>query len=116
MSTLRVANVTARLVLDVDPHAADLPGAWLITHGQGGPARGTYTEVVFAPGLLEAAEAGPYGAEVAAETAVRMVAASLYGDLWAFFYRPEQREKVITRWGLRRRERVLIEAAEVWAS
>jgi hypothetical protein len=99
----------ARLVPDVHPHAANLTGSWFITHGFGKPAAGTYTEVAFLPEITETEP------ERVLDEVVRAVAVELYGTAWAFHYRPDQYADAIGRFPeMRRRERVLVTAVEVW--
>jgi hypothetical protein len=107
----RTIHVTAFLVPDVDRHAADLPGSWFITHGIGGPAAGTYTEVSFGDNALIDPDGQPWPEEVLTE-AVREVAGLLYGTAYAFTYRPGRHTFLDN--GARRRERVAITAVEVW--
>lgn len=105
-------SIDARLVPGVAPDAADLPGSWYITHGLGKPAENTYTEVAFEGTFVD--EDGAALPEHVLDEAVRAVAGQLYGTAWAFHYRPDQAEESIHRYSLRRRERVLITALEVW--
>lgn len=109
MTTPTSFSTEARLVSDVAQEAACLPGSWYITHGFGKPAAGTYTEVALAPDVLAAEHP-----ERTLEAAVRQIATELYGTAWAFLYPPEEYADAITRWDLRRRERVIITALEVW--
>lgn len=106
-------NITAYLVPEVDPAAANLPGSWYITHGLGKPAQGTYTEVAFGDNALIDPDGQPWP-EVVLDAAVRTVAIQLYGTSWAFQYRPDQYAVAIGEHGLRRRERVTITNLEVW--
>lgn len=86
-----------------DPPA---PSSWFITHGLGGPAEGTFTEVEFDAGE-------PVNLEHIIEPVVREVAVQLYGTAWAFTYRPTEFADAIARHGLRRRERVVVAGIEV---
>lgn len=89
------------------PAGPDSYGSWSITFGLGKSAQGTYTEVAFTRDV----DRHP---ERVLEEVVRRVAVDLYGTAWAFTYRPEQYAEAIARWGLRRRERVLVTSIEVW--
>lgn len=113
MTTAPTINVTAYLVPDITQHVANLPGSWYITHGLGKPAAGTFTEVAFGDNALIDADGQPWP-EWVLDAAVRHVAGQLYGDRWAFQYRPDQYEPSIERHGMRRRERVVITNVEVW--
>jgi hypothetical protein len=118
--TAPVINYEARLQpIGWHLHDRPAPGSWFITHGLGEPAAGTYTEVAFAPGVLERVvlvgeQAYAVGKRLLEEV-VRQVAVALYGTAWAFTYRPDQYEDAIARHGLRRRERVIVTSIEVWA-
>jgi hypothetical protein len=111
-------NVAARLVLAGDEAETPVRStSWFITHGLGKPAEGTFTEVAFADDVLEllAELHDEHAVEVVLDATVRMVAVQLYGQAWAFLYRPEQRDEALTRHGMRRREVVLVSALEVWS-
>jgi hypothetical protein len=103
-------DFTSRLVAEVSTVAANVPGSWFITHGLGTPAAGTYTEVAFAPEVLQQPEA----TEAALEQITRQVARALYGNAWAFTYRPDQWHEAIERHGMRRRERVVVTELSTW--
>ncbi len=85
------------------------PSSWFITHALGGPANGTYTEVMIEP---DAGDAAPLPEHIV-DAVVRHLATELYGRAWAFHYRPEQYADSIARHGTIRRERVLVEGIEV---
>jgi hypothetical protein len=98
----------ARLVPLPREGAAPDPSSWFITHPLGGPAGGTYTEVVI--------EAGPEPApEHVVDEVVRRIARDLYGDRWAAHYAPTEYAHVVKRYGMRRRERVLVQGIEVYS-
>jgi hypothetical protein len=100
----------ARLVQTM-PAVTDRPDAWFITHPLGGPAAGTYTEVVIEPNPDGTPSAGaPLPAHIV-EHVVCLVALELYGNAWAFVYPPEQRDRGTLR--ARRRECVVVEGIEV---
>lgn len=106
MSAPAELGYEARLVLvgDLDESPRD-PGSWSITHGLGGPAGGTYTEVRIDDTRLS---------DQLAHEVVRRVAVDLYGTAWAFTYPPERFEHALADHGLRRREVVLVEGVEVY--
>lgn len=98
---------------DGSEHARIQDGSWFITHGFGGPAERTYTEVSFAPEALTDTDGRPLPSEVLIE-AVRSVAQDLYRDAYAFIYPPEQALEAVQMHGLRRRERVHVSHIDVW--
>lgn len=108
-----VLHVIAFLDTEVPTHFPNLPGSWFITHGLGKPAANTYTEVAFGENALidPQGEAWP---EHILDRAVLEVAGQLYGRAYAFHYRPDQFADSIERYGLRRRERVVITSIEAW--
>ncbi len=108
MTTVPELGYDARL----DPLGAGdtWPSSWSISHLLGGPATGTYTEVALAPAVRDAGHPDQVLEEV-----VRRVAVDLYGTAWAYVYPPEQFADAIARWGLRRRERVVVTAVVVWS-
>jgi hypothetical protein len=84
------------------------PSSWFITHQLGGPAAGMYTEVRM-----------PDSDHIPDQTKseiVRRVADELYGRQWAFHYRPYQYESSIEKYGLTRREVIVVTDIEVWSS
>ena len=118
MSAPPQLNVAARLMLAGDEAETPVrPTSWFITHGLGKPAEGTFTEVAFADDVLAllAELHDEQRVEIVLEAAARVVAVQLYGQAWAFLYRPDQRDEALTRHGLRRREVVLVSALEVWS-
>lgn len=107
------AAVTAPPVLDYEARLDEDPigpwaGSWSITFGLGGPAQRSYTEVAFRGQLQE------LPASVQDEV-VRRVAADLYGTAWASLYPPEQHAAKVARYGMNRRERVVVTRVEVRA-
>lgn len=109
-------DVAARLVLDPEPEVPLDPTSWFITHGIGGPAAGTFTEVAIAEDVLELL-LELHDRDVVVELlerAVRHVAGQLYGTAYAFTYRPGQYADAIARHGMRRREVVVVSALEVY--
>lgn len=105
-------NFAARL--DPSNTGPDWSGSWFITHGLGKPAAGTYTEVAFTIEEPSDSQEQIVQDERVLEEVVRQVATQLYGTAWAFTYRPDQYEDAIARWGLRRRERVIVTSIEVY--
>ena len=95
------------------PAGPDRYGSWSITFGFGKPAERTYTEVAFTRDARFGAAFDQLPERVLEEV-VRRVAVDLYGTAWAFTYRPDQYAEAIARWGLRRRERVVVTSIEVW--
>lgn len=112
-------NVDAKLAELVPAGTRTLGPCWYITHGLGGPAAGTFTEVAFtaaaADGVIFRDDARDLTDDVLFERVVREVAVSLYGTAWAFLYRPREYDDAIGRHGMKRRERVVVEAVEVFA-
>jgi hypothetical protein len=105
---MRVVNHSAELeAVDTRGTVKPPPGAWFVTHPLGKPAAGTYTEVAFTQTVLDQ----QHPPEVL-EQVVRDVAAELYGNAWAFHYRPADYEQAIERYAMRRRERVVVTAIE----
>lgn len=102
--TAPTLHVDARL--DCEPVPGPDPSSWFVTHGLGGPAAGTYTEVVIDDTRHP---------DAVVEEAVRLVAAGLYGDTYASVYHPMWYVTAIKRHDLWRREVVVVEAIEVWA-
>lgn len=95
-------------------HVDPRPGSWFVTHGLGGPAAGTYTEVVLDPPLPEDDDGAPIPHELISEV-VRQTAIALYGTAWAFHYPPQQYADAIERHGMRLRERVIVDGIEVYS-
>ncbi|MDP5182138.1 hypothetical protein QOZ88_05775 [Blastococcus sp. BMG 814] len=106
--TVATPQLTYEAHVDLLDDDVDGPNDWTVTFGFGKPAAGMYTAVHFAevPHLSLP--------ERVLEEVVRRVAVDLYGTAWAFTYRPEQYADAIARWGLRRRERVVVTSIEVW--
>jgi hypothetical protein len=108
----------------LDPEFRPMPDSWTVTFGLGKPAAGTYSEVRFAPevldrlGRIEALDGfglDAHAREVVLDAVVRRVAAFLYGTAWAFHYRPDEYPLSIARYDMRCREVVLVESVEVYA-
>lgn len=93
---------------DPDPSSSPLHDSWFVSHGLGTPAKGLYTEFWIRQDYDTAMVKPEHISEV-----VRQVANQLYGNRWAFIYPPDQFEDSIRRYGMRRRERVLITGIEV---
>ncbi len=106
-----IGGCAMRLVLplrNVDhPDPVDLT-AWAITHQLGSVAGGTHTEVAF---VDDTATGLP---ERRLDDLVRQVATAVYGNRWAFHYRPEQVADSVLRHGSRLRERIEVTGIEVW--
>lgn len=101
-------QLTYEARLDPSSTGPDWAGSWFVTFGSGKPAQGTYTEVAFVG--FDRAQT-----ERVLEEVVRRAALDLYGTAWAFTYRPDQYEHAIAKYGLRRRERVIVTAIDVWS-
>lgn len=104
----------ARLSTSRDLHDRPNPNSWFITHGLGGPAGGTYTEVVLP--LVEDGDGAPLPdaeQQRIAEPLVRLVAVGLYGTAWAFLYPPREYADAIERHRMRLREVVIVDDVEV---
>lgn len=115
--TMAAPELTYEALLHASPAGPDWAGSWTVTFGFGKPAQGTYTEVAFASNVLDSLRHDEsVSAECVLEEVVRRVAVDLYGTAWAFVYRPDQYEQAVARWGLRRRERVVVTSIEVWSS
>lgn len=103
-------SLTYEARLDPSHTGPDWAGSWYITHGLGRPAAGTYTEIAFVTDVQVTDHPDPVLEEV-----VRRVAVDLYETAWAYVYSPDQYEDAIARWALRRRERVIVTAIDVWS-
>jgi hypothetical protein len=100
---------TINYVAKLDPLAPTTHGAtsWWITHGLGGPAAGSFTEVGFSH------EAGEMPEEIL-DWVVRRVANDLYWNRWAFIYPPDEYEDAIAPYSMWRREFVRVLTVEVF--
>lgn len=107
-------TIELRAALDPSNTGPDWAGSWFITHGNGKPAQNTYTEVAFGDNARIDPQGQPWPEHIL-DAAVREVAGQLYGRAWAFHYRPDEAPDAIHRWGLRRRERVIVTSLECWA-
>lgn len=98
-------------------HCEPRPGSWYVTHGLGGPAAGTYTEVAFDPGAVDPLQTHLDHASIVRilDGIVRQTAVALYGTAWAFTYRPDEYADAIERHGMRLRERVVVDGIEVYS-
>jgi hypothetical protein len=108
---VRFDSKLVEVVDDPEPLAINST-SWFITHGLGGPAEGTFTEVAFDG---ETTETPLPVTEAVLEAITRTVAVQLYGRAWAFVYRPDQYASSIERHGMRRRERVVVSGIEVFS-
>lgn len=109
-------DYTARLAPITFPPPTPAPTSWFVTFGFGKPAASTYTEVAFDLEALtdpDADGAAPHP-EYVLDAVVRRVTVDLYGQAWAFHYRPDQYDEAIARHGVRLRERVVVSSIEVW--
>lgn len=104
-NTVIVYNYVAK----IDPLADSSIAPWFITFGLGGPAAGSYTEVIF-DASAEQIETHVLGG------IIREVANELYASRWAFHYPPDDYESVIEQRGLWRRERVVVSNIVMWSS
>jgi hypothetical protein len=114
MTEASTINVTARLTSRADvpwPGGQRAGRSWYITHTLGGPAAGTFTEVV----MPDFTPDGEPLSDATKEAAVRQVAESLYGRAYAFIYRPDQADRSVHAYRLVGREHVIVSAVEVWA-
>lgn len=106
-----MTDSTVRFDAKLDPLASTNiePRSWFITHALGGPAAGMFTEVRF--GFPKDVDVP----EPVLDDIVRKVAHDLYGNKWAFHYRPDQYETSIQtdRWELTRREVVVVTDIEM---
>lgn len=108
MTTIRRSGYVASAKLvpfrDGHEHAAVQPGSWIVTHTLGGPAAGTFTEVVFVTdGTLGADHMNPDVLDVL----VHEVALQLYGRHFAFVY-PSAEKAGVEEFGMQRRETVTV--------
>jgi len=108
-------DYTARLAERRPMHDRPDATSWFVTFGFGKPAASTYTEVAFADTALADEDEHFQHPEHVLDAVVRRVAADLYGQAWAFHYRPEQYDEAIGRYPVRLREKVVVSSIEVWA-
>jgi hypothetical protein len=106
-----IVEYTARLqpAGEVSASLPPHPSSWFVTHALGTPAGGTYTEVLIAH-PIHGVSALP---EHVLDAVVRHLAEQVYGRTWAFHYHPDRYADAIERYGLLRRERILVEGIEV---
>jgi hypothetical protein len=110
-----VIDYSAKLAERRPMHDRPDPSSWFLTHGFGKPAAGTYTEVRFAPSVIDTlALDGSLHVEAILDGVVRRVAADLYGTAWAFHYRPDEYARAIEQYRLRLREVVEVSSIEVY--
>lgn len=107
-------DYTARLADRRPMHDRPDPTSWFVTFGFGKPAASTYTEVAFTDEALIAPDSTVHPEHVL-DAVVRRVARELYGNVYAFHYRPEQYADSIEPYPYRLRERVVVSRIEVWA-
>lgn len=110
-------DYTAKLVSH-RPHADHRPDptSWFVTFGFGKPAENTYTEVRLDPGAVDPLQThlDAHAIERVLDDLVRSVAVALYGQAWAFHYRPAEYATAIERYSIRLREVVEVSSIEVY--